>query len=137
MAIVDVCCIFALHSNHSFSYNHSAKTGFSLINAIKADGEVDQNEINRITGKLKGIGVDPEAQRCLMTLIQQPMETERLITAARGQSEFAAQIYGASLLAIEVDTPAEKKYLDQLATGLGLSAKVIGRIQELVGLQQA
>jgi uncharacterized membrane protein YebE (DUF533 family) len=109
----------------------------AMINAIKADGEVDQDEINRITGKLKGIGVDPEAQRYLMTLIQQPMETERLIAAARGQSELAAQIYGASLLAIEVDTPAERKYLDRLAAGLNLSPRVTGRIQEQVGLQQA
>ena len=109
----------------------------AMINVIKADGQVDQEEINRITGKFKGIGVDPEAQRYLMTLIQQPMETERLIAAARGRSELAAQIYGASRLAIEVDTPAEKKYLDQLAAGLGLSPQVTGRIQELVGLQQA
>ena len=109
----------------------------AMINAIKADGEVDQDEINRITGKLKGIGVDPEAQRYLMTLIQQPMETERLIAAARGQSELAAQIYGASLLAIEVDPPAERKYLDRLAAGLNLSPRVTGRIQEQVGLQQA
>jgi uncharacterized membrane protein YebE (DUF533 family) len=34
-----------------------------------------------------------------------------------------------------VDTPAEKKYLDQLAAGLGLDPKVAQRIQELVGLQ--
>ena len=81
--------------------------------------------------------MDPEAQRYLMTLIQQPMETERLIAAGQGQSELAAQIYGASLLAIEVDTPAERKYLDRLAAGLGLSPQVTGRIQELVGLQQA
>ena len=108
----------------------------AMINAIKADGQVDQNEINRITGKLGGIGVDPEGQRYLMTLIQQPMETERLIAAARGQSEIAAQIYGVSLLAIEVDTPAERKYLDELAAGLGLSPQVTARIQEMVGLRQ-
>ena len=109
----------------------------AMINAIKADGRIDQNEINRITGKLQGIGVDPEAQRYLMTLLKQPMETEKLTAAARGQLELAAQIYGASLLAIEVDTPAEKKYLDQLAAGLGLPTQVTRRIQELVGLQQA
>ena len=64
-------------------------------------------------------------------------ETKRLIATARGQSELAAQIYGASLLAIEVDTPAERKYLDRLAAGLNLSPRVTGRIQEQVGLQQA
>ena len=107
------------------------------INAIKADGQIDQNEINRITGKLQGIGVDPEAQRYLMTLIKQPMETEKLTAAARGQSELAAQIYGATLLAIEVDTPAERDYLDRLAAGMGLSPQVTARIRELVGLQTA
>jgi len=35
-----------------------------------------------------------------------------------------------------VDIPAERKYLDQLAAGLGLSLQVTGRIQEMVGLQQ-
>ena len=108
----------------------------AMINAIKADGEVDQDEIDRLAGKLKGVGVNPESQRYLMNLLQQPMETEKLIAAARGQSELAAEIYGASLLAIEVDTPAERKYLDRLAAGLGLPSQVTGRIQELVGLRQ-
>lgn len=109
----------------------------AMINATKSDGQVDQNEINRIVSKLQEIGVDDESQRYLMNKMQQPMETEKLIAAAQGQPELAAQIYGASLLAIEVDTQAEKNYLVQLATGIGLSPEVTGRIQELVGLQPA
>ncbi len=109
----------------------------AMINATKADGQVDQSEIDRLTGKLSEIGVDAEGQRYLMTKIQQPMETENLIAAAKGQPELAAQIYAASLLAIEVDTQAEKNYLDQLSAGLGLSSQVTGRIQQLVGLQPA
>ncbi len=108
----------------------------AMINATKADGQIDEGEINRIVGKLKEIGVGAEAEHYLMTQMQQPMETEKLIATAKGQPELAAQIYGASLLAIEVDTPAEKNYLDQLAAGLGLSPQVTGRIQELVGIQQ-
>jgi len=38
-------------------------------------------------------------------------------------------------IAIEVDTQAERNYLDQLADGLGLPRQVTSRIQELVGLQ--
>jgi len=34
-----------------------------------------------------------------------------------------------------VDTPAEKKYLDQLAAGLGIKPEVTQRIKEMVGLQ--
>ncbi|MBN1548465.1 MAG: tellurite resistance TerB family protein [Syntrophaceae bacterium] len=108
----------------------------AMINAAKADGEIDQSEVDRITGKLEEFGVDAESRRFLMTQLRLPMETERLIGAAQGQTELAAQVYGASLLAIEVDTPAERNYLDRLATGLGLSPKIAGRIEELVGLKR-
>jgi uncharacterized membrane protein YebE (DUF533 family) len=57
------------------------------------------------------------------------------MAAAKGRPTLAAQIYAASLLAIEVDTPAEKRYLDQLAAGLGLKPEVTQRIREMVGLQ--
>ena len=65
------------------------------------------------------------------------METEKLIAAAQGQPQLAAQIYAASLLAIEVDTQAEKDYLSRLSTDMGLSPQVTGRIHEMVGLQPA
>jgi uncharacterized membrane protein YebE (DUF533 family) len=65
------------------------------------------------------------------------METEELIAAAKGQPELAVQIYAASLLAVEVDTQAEKYYLDQLAAGLGLTPQLTERIQQMIGLQQA
>jgi uncharacterized membrane protein YebE (DUF533 family) len=70
-----------------------------------------------------------------MAEMRKPMETENLVAAARGKPELAAQLYGASLLAIEVDTPAEKEYLDQLATALGLEPEVTQRIHQAVGLQ--
>jgi uncharacterized membrane protein YebE (DUF533 family) len=108
----------------------------AMINATKSDGQVDQNEINRIISKFDEIGVDEEGKNYLMTQLQEPMETEKLIAEAQGQPELAAQIYAASLLAIEVDTEKEKSYLAQLAVGLGLEPRVTGRIQQLVGLQQ-
>jgi len=44
------------------------------------------------------------------------------------------QVYAASLMAIGVDTPAEKAYLGQLASGLGLTQEVTGKIEQMVGL---
>jgi uncharacterized membrane protein YebE (DUF533 family) len=114
---------------------HSELILKAMINAAKADGRIDEAEIRRIVGKLKEIGVDPEAQQYVMTEMQKPMETQELISAGRGRAELAAEIYGASLLAIEVDTPAERKYLDQLAAGMGLEPAVAQRIQAIVGLQ--
>ncbi|HOU50304.1 MAG: tellurite resistance TerB family protein [Smithella sp.] len=109
----------------------------AMINATKADGRVDQNEINRIMGKFDEIGVDAEGKKYLMDELQKPMETERLIAEAQGQPELAAQMYAASLLAIEVDTEKEKEYLNQLATGLGLNPPVVASIHNSVGLPSA
>ncbi len=107
----------------------------AMINAAKADGQIDQGEMQRIVGKLEETGMGPEAQRYVLTEMKNPMDTASLITAAKGRPTLAAQVYAASLLAIEVDTPAEKQYLDHLAAGLGLDAEVAGRIKTMVGMQ--
>lgn len=107
----------------------------AMINAAKADGQIDQSEIQRIVGKLKETGMVAEAQQYVMAEMQKPIDTPALAAAAKGRPALAAQIYAASLLAIEVDTPAEKKYLDQLEAGLGLQPEVAQRIRDMVGLR--
>jgi uncharacterized membrane protein YebE (DUF533 family) len=47
--------------------------------------------------------------------------------------EVAAQVYAASLLAVEVDTAAERQYLEQLAQRTGLHPAVVRHIQETMG----
>ena len=107
----------------------------AMINAAKADGQIDEEEIRRIIGKLQEAGSDAEDQRYVLAQMQKPLETEKLISAVRGQPELAAQVYAASLMAIEVDTSAERAYLGKLASGLGLTPEVTRRIEEMVGLQ--
>jgi uncharacterized membrane protein YebE (DUF533 family) len=107
----------------------------AMINAAKADSRIDENEAHRIVGKLQEIGADAEAQRYVLELMRRPMETEKLIAAAQGHPNLAAELYAASLMAIEVDTSAEKAYLADLASGLGLSPDVARRIEEMIGLQ--
>lgn len=106
----------------------------AMINAAKADGRIDQAEIDRITGKVQQNGADSEALAYLKAEMARPLQTAELVAAARGKPELAAQLYGASLLAIEVDTPAEKEYLDKLASGLGLEPEVTRQLQQAVGL---
>ena len=115
--------------------HHSEIVLKAMINAAKADGQIDQGEMQRIVGKLQESGMGKEAQQYVLTEMTKPLDTQALLAAAKGQPALAAQIYAASLLAIEVDTPAEKKYLDQLAAGLGLKPEVAQRIHDMVGLQ--
>jgi uncharacterized membrane protein YebE (DUF533 family) len=106
----------------------------AMINAAKADGQIDQKEMQRIVGKLQEVGADAEDQRYVMTEMQKPIATEELISAVGDQSELAAQVYAASLMAIEVDTPAEKTYMGVLAESLNLSTATVRRIDQMVGL---
>ena len=107
----------------------------AMINAAKADGRIDDNEIQKIVGKLQEDGLTEEEKELFMTEAGKPMDIDAVIASAGGRPEMAAQIYSASLLAIEVDTPAEQQYMQQLAQGLGLDPQVINHIHQFLGVQ--
>lgn len=105
-----------------------------MINAAKADGQIDDAEVQKIVGKLEKDGLTQEEKIFFSKEVQKPMDMDRVIRSAGGEPEMAAQIYTASLLAIEIDTPAEKQYMQQLASGLGLAPQVTENIRSLLGL---
>jgi len=107
----------------------------AMINAAKADGEIDESEVGRIVGKVQEFGADSDTQAFLKAEMEKPMDTAGLVAAATGKPELAAQLYAASLLAIEVDTPAEKEYLAGLARSLGLGGEVTQNLHRAVGLE--
>jgi len=107
----------------------------AMINAAKADGQIEESEITRIVGKVQENGLDADSQAFLRDEMAKPMQTDALVAAARGKPELAAQLYAASLLAIEVDTPAEKQYLEHLSASLGLGPAVAQNLHQAVGLK--
>jgi uncharacterized membrane protein YebE (DUF533 family) len=107
----------------------------AMINAAKADGQIDQNEIQRIVGRLGEAGIDQKTQNFVISEMNKPMDTEELVAAARGNPQFGAQLYAASLLAIEVDTPAERTYLENLAASLGLVPQAVANLENTMGLR--
>ena len=104
----------------------------AMINAAKADGQIDGAELQRIVGKLEEAGADDEARQFVMRELQKPLDVEGLAGQVRSP-EVAAEVYAASLLAIEVDTPAERDYLRRLATSLGLDDGTIHRLHQIMG----
>ncbi len=106
----------------------------AMVNAAKADGRIDDAEIGRMVGKVQEFGADRLGGDFLKTEMEKPMDTDGLVAAARGKPELAAQLYAASLLAIEVDTPAEEEYLARLAEALGLAPEVTRELRRTVGL---
>ncbi|MCP3867709.1 MAG: tellurite resistance TerB family protein [Gammaproteobacteria bacterium] len=105
----------------------------AMSNAAKADGSVDQDEIRRIMGKAAEDGLTSEEREFIQRELESPMDTAGLIRAVPNH-QIATQIYAASLLAIEVDTDAEWRYLRELASGLGLSEEVTGQLHGALGV---
>ena len=105
----------------------------AMINAAKADGQIDGGEMQRIVGKLEEHGADDEARAFVLGQMQKPANLEGLVADVRSP-EVAVQVYGASLLAIEVDTQAERDYLRRLAERLSLDAGTVRRVHAALGV---
>jgi uncharacterized membrane protein YebE (DUF533 family) len=92
----------------------------AMINAAKADGQIDPQEAQRLVGKMQEDGVTEEERQFVLTEMGKPMETDAIVDAVPNQ-QAGAQIYAASLMAIQVDSDAERRYLQELGSKLGLN----------------
>lgn len=106
----------------------------AMISAAKADGEIDEAELQRIVGRMAEDGLSAEEKQFLINELQRPLDLAGLIAAVPNPA-VAAQVYAASLLAIELDNDAEYAYLRQLAQGLGLDPATVSRLHQLTGVK--
>lgn len=107
----------------------------AMVSAAKADGQIDAAERGRIAGQVKESGAGAEALEFLMAEMQRPQDVVGLVAQVRGPEE-AVAVYAASLLAIEVDTAAERDYLARLSRSLGLDADAVGEVHRTLGVPQ-
>jgi len=105
----------------------------AMINAAKADGRIDPQEAQRLVGKMQEDGVSEQERRFVLAEMQKPMETDAIVRAVPNE-QAAAQIYTASLMAIQVDTDAERQYLQALASKLGLNQHAVVYLHQAVGV---
>lgn len=100
-----------------------------MIAAAKADGEVTPEERQRILDELTQAGADEEERAFLQRELDKPLDLDAVLDRIRDR-QMAEEAYAASLLAIEVDTPAEQQYLAYLATRLNLDAETVAQLHE-------
>ncbi len=105
----------------------------AMISAAKADGHIDKAESERLMGKLKEGGVTEAEQAFLLEEMQKPVDLDDLVRGVPNQ-QVAAQIYTASLMAIDVDTDVERRYMQDLASKLGLNQHVVAYLHQAVGV---
>ena len=107
----------------------------AMVSAAAADGTIDAGERKVILGQLVTTGADDQERRFIETEMNAPAPLEEIARAGR-QAGMEEQVYGACLLAIEVDTDAEREFLARLAGELGLDAAAVSRLHQQLGVPE-
>ena len=102
----------------------------AMIQAAKADGEIDADERARILDYLGDL--DDEEQAFVQAELARPIDVNSL--ASDTSDRMKAQVYAMSAMAVKVDTGSEVSYLDGLAAALGLSDEARAQVHRSMGL---
>lgn len=106
----------------------------AMIAAANADGTIDQEERSRILKRLQSAELSHEEQAFIANELLMPKALEEIVREVKSP-EMARQVYAVSLMAINVDTDAERNYLKGLAHHLGLDDSALSDIHQQLGLQ--
>jgi uncharacterized membrane protein YebE (DUF533 family) len=102
----------------------------AMIQAAKADGEIDLEEQQKILSKLGEIG--PAERAFVEAEMRKPVDIMGL--AQDTGDAMKAQVYAMSLMAVRVDNASEAAYLDGLARALGLDDRTRTAVHKAMGL---
>lgn len=103
----------------------------ALIAAAKCDGVIDSAEERRIMTLLEQSGAGADAHAFVEREMAAPLDVDAVIRDVTTREE-AAQIYAASLMAIDIDKPSEQAYLALLAARLKLPEPLVAAMHERV-----
>lgn len=91
-----------------------------MIAAAHADGTMDTMEEEKILARAAKAGLSPEEKQFLLVELHNP-KTIAELTDNIMEPALAKALYMAAVAGIDIDTPAEREWLDTLASELGLS----------------
>lgn len=101
----------------------------AMIAAAKSDGHVDAQEQARIFAEMDKLDLTAEDKAFVMDELRAKLDIDA-VAATATSPETAAEIYAASLLAIDPDNAAERGYLAMLAVRLKLDDKLVAHLHE-------
>lgn len=103
----------------------------AMIAAAKADGHIDAQEQQRLFAELGKQELTQAQKALVMDELSKPLDMDAVVAGAT-TPERAAEIYCASLMAIDPDGPAERGYLAFLAGRLKLDPKLVEHLHASV-----
>ena len=108
----------------------------AMIAAANADGVVDEEERNRILKKLETFDLSGQEHSFIVKELLSPAGLEDIVAQIKSP-EMAKKVYSVSLLAIEVDTAAERAYMKTLARQLSLNESDLNDIYRTLGIDKS
>lgn len=103
----------------------------TMIAAARADGKLDARETRSVSEAVQRLDLDADEKALLLDELGRSPSVDEIAASAR-TPEQAAELYTAALLAIEVDTEAERAWLAQLAGRLTLPLDLVAEIHARV-----
>lgn len=103
----------------------------AMIAAAKADGHIDAREMDRIHAKMDDLDLGVSEKAFVMDELRAAPDLAAIARDSRTGEE-AAELYAASVLAIDGTKPEERRHLDRLAGLLGLDDALVSEIEDSV-----
>lgn len=100
-----------------------------MIAAACADGTMDEQEEQAILDKLRDVDLSQEEKLFMLEELHHPKDIATL-TGGIANPSTAKAMYMLAVAAIDIDTAAERSWLDELARGLGISPAIQKFIEE-------
>jgi uncharacterized membrane protein YebE (DUF533 family) len=108
----------------------------AMIGATKADGHIDPDERQRIEEQITALGLDRDISSFVHDQLTTPLDLDAIVAPAVCE-ETAAEIYAASLMAIDRTRAAEQAYLGLLAARLNLAPGLVEHLNANVDVAMA
>jgi len=115
----------------SAGQNFSLTLISAMIAAAKADGHIDAQEQTAIFDRVEKMGLDAESKAFVFDALRKPVDVDELVAGVQG-IEQASEVYLVSRVAIDIDHPAERTYLQVLAHRLNLPTELVAHLDHQV-----
>ena len=100
----------------------------AMISAANADGHIGPDEQRTIFDRVGELPLDAEDKAFVFDALGNPPTLQDIADLAEGPEQ-ATELYLVSRLAIDPDHPAEKAYLEALASRLSLPEDLVGHLE--------
>ncbi|MGQ7844624.1 tellurite resistance TerB family protein [Granulosicoccus sp. 3-233] len=100
----------------------------AMISAARADGHVDDDEMALITRQIASFELERDVTSFLLSELNKPVSVDA-IAALADTPETAAELYIASALVVDMESQAERAYLDELAAAMQIDPGLIPHLE--------